>query len=204
MNFANQTINEFVDNVASGEETAVGGGSVAAISGAIGAALEQMVCNLTMGKEGYEDTEEKMEDIHSNLNDIRGRLLELADEDSAAFKEILAAYQTPEDEGREEAIEDATKLATNVPMETAEMCLEVIKYAVEVTESGNENAVTDAGTGAYVAYSGLNSALYNVEINLGTIDDQAFVEDASKRADELKQAGQKALDQVADNVESAI
>lgn len=204
MNFANQTLKEFVDNIASGEETAVGGGSVAAISGAIGAALEQMVCNLTIGKEGYEDAEETLEEIHSDLNENRDRLFELANEDSAAFKEILSAYQMSDGEGRTEAIEDATKHATNVPMETAEMCLEVIKYAVTVTEMGNENAITDAGTGAYVAYAGLNAALYNVEINLGTLDDEAFVEDASNQADELKEEGKKALNQVADNVESAI
>lgn len=203
MSFADQTVNEFIENVASGAATP-GGGSVAAVAGAAGAALGEMVCNNTVTKDEYADVADDLEAIGSELTTHRTRLLELADEDSAAFDEVMAAFKTPEDEGRDEAIEDASKLATEVPLETAEECLAVVEHAVEVTEKGNVNSVTDGGVGGLLAHAALQSALYNVEINLSSIDDEEFVQATMSRAEEIATAAEGAIADVVENVEAQL
>jgi formiminotetrahydrofolate cyclodeaminase len=201
MTFADQTVREFIEDVASGTATP-GGGSVAAIAGAAGAALCEMVCNLTIGKDDYADVEDELSEIESELSTHRERLLELADEDSAAFDEVMAAFKTPAEEGRAEAIEEASKLATEVPLETAENCLAVVEGAVTVTEKGSESSVTDGGTAGLLAHAALQAALYNVEINLASIDDESYVEDIASRAEEIEADAAAALEQVTQNVET--
>ena len=203
MSFAEQTVAEFIENVASGTATP-GGGSVAAVVGAAGAGLGEMVCNLTVDKDDYADVADELAERQSELAEHRSRLLELADEDSAAFEEVMAAFKTPEDEGRAEAIEDASKLATEVPLEIAEESLAVLESAVTVTEKGNENAVTDGGVGGLLAHAALRAAVYNVEINLGSIDDDSFVDETASRVEEIEAAADEALDQVVDNVEAVV
>jgi formiminotetrahydrofolate cyclodeaminase len=203
MTYADRTLAEFVDAIAAGDPTP-GGGSAAAVVGATGASLVEMVCNLTVGREAYADVEAELEDVRASMQETRGRLFELADEDSAAFETLMAAYRTSEAEGRAEAIQDATKHATEVPLETAEACLAVIEHAVPVARKGNENAVTDGGTGALLAHAALQAALYNVEINLGTIDDEEFVDETAARADEIEERAAEALDTVTETVDGKV
>ncbi|MEF8756885.1 MAG: cyclodeaminase/cyclohydrolase family protein [Halobacteriales archaeon] len=201
MSFADMTVREFVEEL-SGDSATPGGGSAAAVAGAMGAALGEMVCNLTIGKEDFEDVEADMEAAREALEDSRERLFELADEDAEAFDELMAAYRTPEDEGKAEAIEEASKTAAEVPVETAEECLIVIEEAVDVAAKGNPNAVTDAGTAALLAHAALESALYNVEINLGSIDDEAFREAMREETDRLVEEADAALAEVQDAVDA--
>ena len=203
MRFADTSIEDFLSEVAGGTATP-GGGAVAAITGATGAALGEMVCTLTVDKEGYEDVAGEMAEIGSELASLRTKLLALADEDAAAFDSLMAAYKTPESEGRSAAIEEASKQATTVPLETAEACLLVLEHATTVTELGNENAVTDGGTGALLTHAALQAALYNVQINLATIDDESFVAETGDRAEAIEEAADDALDTVRENVESVM
>lgn len=202
MTFADQPVNEFVSNIAAGRPTP-GGGSTAAVAGATGAALVEMVCNLTIGQDGYEEVEDDLEDIREELQSHQERLLELADEDSEAFEAVMEAYQQSGD-NRDTAIEAASKQATEVPLETAEMCLAIIEYAVEVTEIGNQNALTDGGTGGLLAHAALKAALYNVAINLGSIEDDDFVSEKAERVDEIEAQGEEALSTVTENVDSGL
>ncbi|MFW5903367.1 MAG: cyclodeaminase/cyclohydrolase family protein [Halolamina sp.] len=195
MSYADMTVREFVEELSTDSATP-GGGSAAAIAGAMGAALGEMVCNLTIDKEGFEDVEDEMEAARDALEGRRERLLELADEDSAAFDELMAAFRTPEDEGKAEAIEAASKTAAEVPMETAQECLGVIEESIDVAAAGNPNAVTDAGTAALLAHAALESALYNVEINLGSIDDGTFRAEMQEKTDRLVEDADDALAEV--------
>lgn len=203
MTFAQQRIADFAADVAAGDPTP-GGGSAAAVVGAVGAALGEMVCRLTVGKEGYEEVEDELASIGSDLAGLRERLLDLADEDSAAFGAVMEAFGTPEDADRSAAVQAASKRATEVPLETAEACLDVMNAAVTVTALGNENAITDGGTGAYLAFAALRAALYNVAVNLASIEDEAFVTEVSTRADDLEAAAEGALERVEANVDAAI
>lgn len=201
MSYADMTVREFVEELSTDSATP-GGGSAAAIAGAMGAALGEMVCNLTIGKEDFEEVEDDMEAAWETLEGHRERLLDLADEDSEAFDELMAAYRTPEDEGKAEAIEAASKTAAEVPMETAQECLGVIEESIDVAAAGNPNAVTDAGTAALLAHAALESALYNVEINLGSIDDEAFCVEMQEKTDQLIEDADAALAEAQDAVDA--
>lgn len=203
MTFADRSIAEFLEAVAEGSATP-GGGAVAAVAGAAGAALEEMVCNLTIGTEGYEAAEADLTAVRDDLAARRSRLLELADEDAAAFEDLLAAYRSDADQGRDEAIQEATKRATEVPLETAEACLDVLDHAVTVTTAGNENAISDGGTGALLAHAAAQAALYNVRVNLASIEDEAFVTETTDRADEIEEHAEALLATVLERVDETV
>jgi len=172
---------DFVDELAAATPTP-GGGSAAAYSGAMAAGLVSMVARLTIGKKGYEDQETKMAHILEESETLRAELRAAVDRDSEAFDQVMAAYKLPKsDPDRQRAIQDATLGATLVPMEVAEKSLRVMGLAMEAARSGNLNAISDAGSAVNLAFSSLNSAAYNVRINLSGLDDK-------KRAVRMKQA----------------
>ena len=184
MSFADASLQQFIDDLASGSPTP-GGGSAAAVSGAMAASLAEMVCHLTIGKERYADVDAEMRGVRDRLADTRAALLELADDDAAAFDEVMAAFKMPKGDERSQAIQEASKHAAEVPLETAEHCMDVLEQAVIVSRKGNQNSITDAGTAALVAHAALNAALYNVRINLGGITDEAFCREMTTRVEQL-------------------
>lgn len=197
---ADQTIGEFVDRVAS-DSVPPGGGAATAVCGAIGASLCEMVCHLTIGKDDYADVEEAMAGARDELSEHRERLLELADEDSAAIRDLFDAYGQPAGEDRAEAIQRATKRSTEVPMETAEACLYVLEHLRMVTLEGNRNALADAGIGAYLTRSALRASTFTVRSNLDTIEDAEFVGRMEGRADEVERAAAEAFERIEANVD---
>lgn len=177
---SDKTLRTFLDELAS-SAPAPGGGSAAAVSGALGAALVSMVCNLTLGKKKYEDVQTDIAEILEHSEELRHRLLDLMEDDVKAYTHVSAAYKMPrgtetEKQTRAEAIESALKEATLVPLRVAEACVEVLDLCTPVAEKGNVNAVSDAGVGALAAEAGLRSAALNALINLNMIQDQAFVQ----------------------------
>ena len=184
MSFAEQTLEQFIENLASGSPTP-GGGSAAAVSGAIAASLAEMVCNLTIGKDRYAAVDAEMRGVRDMLADTRAALIELADDDAEAFDEVMVAFKMPKGEKRSRAIQEASKHAAEIPLETAKHCLDVLEQAVIVARKGNQNSITDAGTAALVAHAALNAALYNVRINLGGISDEAFCSEMTARVEQF-------------------
>lgn len=175
----NQTIQTFLDELASSASTP-GGGGAAALAGAMGAALVSMVCNLTIGKEKFADVEAPMKDIRDRVEKLRTQLTQMMAEDVAAFNTVMAAYRLPKNTDEEKAartaaIQDASKKATMVPLAAARASAEVIDLCRPVAEMGNPNVVSDAGVAVLCAQAGLKSAALNVLINLGAIKDEAFV-----------------------------
>jgi glutamate formiminotransferase / formiminotetrahydrofolate cyclodeaminase len=182
-------LEHFMDKVASAEPTP-GGGSTSCLSGAIGAALGAMVCRLTTGKKGYEEVQSLMLDKLERFDGLRKELTNLIDEDAAAYQRVMDAFKLPkvteeEKAGRSKAIQDATKLAAEVPMRTATLCKEVIDHLIAVGPKCNKNAASDAAVGLYSALSGLQGARLNVEINLASIKDERYREHAKNRLDVL-------------------
>jgi len=139
-----------------------------------------MVCALTAGKKGYEEYAEECAASQAQIGETAKRLKDLVDEDTAAFNELMAAFKMPKktDEqkaARKEAIQRATKQATNTPLEVAELCRETLRRAPRLAEIGNKNAISDVGVGALLLTNAVNGALLNVAINLPGIKDEAFV-----------------------------
>jgi glutamate formiminotransferase/formiminotetrahydrofolate cyclodeaminase len=176
----------FPDLVAAGTPTP-GGGSVAAQSGVMAAALGQMVCNLTIGKPKFADREARAKAIRDGLEQLGGRLRELIAEDSASFEAVMRAFRLPketDDQKRERAaqIQTATLGAASVPMETAERAFAVLQHLSELAEIGNPNALSDVGVGAQLAQASIKGAAYNVRANLGSLADR---DDAARLGEQV-------------------
>ncbi|MGA1848270.1 MAG: glutamate formimidoyltransferase [Thermoplasmatota archaeon] len=175
---ASKELDGFLKELAS-NSPAPGGGSVAALSGSLGAALLEMVCNLTVGKKKYEDVWDQMASLSREIGTIRKRLLELVDEDTDAFNDVMAAFRMPKETDEERslrsaAIQEGYKKAIATPMDTARSCMKILELGVKVAESGNVNSISDAGVGADMAAAGLQGAIMNIRINLGSIKDEDY------------------------------
>jgi formiminotetrahydrofolate cyclodeaminase len=189
MSFSEKSLQTFLDQVASAEP-APGGGSVAALSGALGASLVAMVCRLTIGKKGYEMVSAEMESILPRAEQLQRDLRDLMQADTDAYARVMDAYQLPkqtdaEKTARTRAIQDALKHASDVPLRVAELCVQVLELARPVAEKGNKNAASDGGVGALMAEAGLRGAALNVSINLGAITDELFVRRHRERVQKL-------------------
>jgi len=188
----NKNIVDFVATTASNEPVP-GGGSIAALAGALAAALAEMVANLTIGKKKYIEVDSEMKGIVEALEVKRQELVELIDKDASSFDEVMKAFKLPketdEDKAiRTKAIQDGTKYATSVPLQTAKISYSIMEYSKIVVEKGNKNAVTDGAVSAMMARTAVLSALMNVKINLGSIKDEKFVADITKEVVELEKA----------------
>lgn len=188
------TVQPYLDELAAGT-AAPGGGSAAAATGAMGAALVCMVCNLTIGRRKFADIDVQMRTILGRAEVLRAELTQLISDDPAAYSAIMDAYRLPKETNaekaeRSQAIQASTKQATLTPLATARACAEVLELCRSVAELGNPNAVSDAGAGAACAEAGLKAAALNVLINLPSIKDAEFVADCRSRLDQilLKQA----------------
>ena len=153
-----------------------GGGSAAAYSGAMGAALVAMVARLTLGKKKYAEVQEQMLSILDEAEVLRKKLTNAVDEDSTAFDRVMSAFRLPKENedqiaARMETIRKATLQAAIVPLESARMSVRVMELACQVMQIGNPNAITDASTGAALAQAALTGSGYNVRINVLDLDE---------------------------------
>lgn len=190
-------VSNFLNELASNSPTP-GGGSVAALAGALGAALISMVGNLTVGKKKYEDVEEEIKRILSSSEKLRYELSQLIEEDVKVFNNFMSTYKMPketEDEKkiRAEKIQESLIEAAKVPLKVAHKCLDILSLSKEVAEKGNMNVVSDAGVAALLAEAALESAILNVKINLKMIKDEKTKEELFSSIQELllKEKGQK-------------
>lgn len=176
-----KTVTEFVNELASNAPMP-GGGGAAALSGALGAALGLMVCNLTEGKEQFGHCQAEVAEIKQQGLRLKNELTHYVDEDGKSFLKVMKAYKLPkstaeEQESRNEAIQEAIKNAARVSLQVANLCLEVMGFASRILLSGNPNAASEAVASGVVAYGGLQAAICTVNINLSAIKDQGSVKD---------------------------
>ncbi|WP_418535045.1 glutamate formimidoyltransferase [Odoribacter laneus] len=175
-----RTLTDFADETAS-ESPAPGGGSISAYMGALGAALGTMVANLSSHKRGWDERWEEFSDWAEKGKAFQIQLMKLVDEDTNAFNKIMDAFSLPkktEEEKaiRKQAVQEATRFATEVPFKTMQLCYECMSVAKAMAEIGNPNSVTDAGVGALAARAGVVGAFLNVKINASGLDDKAYAE----------------------------
>jgi glutamate formiminotransferase / formiminotetrahydrofolate cyclodeaminase len=180
----------FVDEV-SMDSPAPGGGSVAALCGALSAALSSMVANLTYGKKGYEGSGEDMKRVAARAQVLKEDLLRAVDLDTRAFNKVMEAYRLPkgtdeQNRDRDRAVEAASVEATLVPLGVLRACVELLGLAETVAREGNRNSVSDAGVAGLAARAAGEGAYYNVRINLPNIKDEAFKVRTLDEAESLK------------------
>lgn len=175
---------EFIEVLAS-KEPVPGGGGAAALMGAVGMALGNMVGNLTVGKEKYKDAEKEVYEIMEKARNLQDHLLKLVDEDAEVFKDVAAAYKMPKEteeqkKQKEEAMQKALKKACSVPLDIMKSASEAIKLQRRLADIGSKLAISDVGVGTYCLKAALLSGRLNVLINLNGITDKDFVKKTSE------------------------
>ena len=187
--FLDKSLVQFLDELAS-DAPVPGGGSTAALTGALAAALVSMVGHLTVGKKRYADVEAEVKDLLGRSEALRHQLSQLLEADTQVYSTLSKAYKLPRgnDEqkaARTAAIQAALKEAEAVPMQIAEACVEVLDLCTPMAEKGNRLVVSDAGVAALLAEAGLRSAALNVLINLAYIKDEGFARGERAKLDRL-------------------
>ena len=185
MKLVEQRVIDFVAATASKAPTP-GGGAIAALTAATGAALAEMVANLTFGKKGYEAVQPEMEELQAKAEAIRKRMLELSQADADVFNIFMNALGLPKNTDEEKAartaaIQQAYKDAAMVPFEIGELANQIFDLAELASRKGNQNLITDGIIAAINARAAVKSAFLNVRINLSGIKDESFVAELSSK-----------------------
>lgn len=196
-----RSLTDFLDVLAS-DAPAPGGGSVAALNGALAAGLVEMVCRLSVNRPELEARQTTLAGLSEHLILQRRELLGLVDEDTDAFSAVMRAFKLPKDteeakKARSAAIQEGYKEAVAVPLRTARLCAAVAAHGAETAEGFNPNTASDLGTALECAAAGLHGAAMNVRINLPSIKDEAYVQDVSRELEALERVLEEARARVA-------
>ena len=198
--FSKSSLDRFLADVASDAPTP-GGGTAAAVAGALGAALAEMVAALTLSKERFAPAHAAMRSISQAARKSRAEFLSLAREDAQAYEAVVAARRLPKENeeqktSRQHAIDAANRRATEVPMRTARLAASLLSALPELVEKGNPNALSDAGSAAILLESAVEGALLNVGINLPGVADAEFVGQMQKETATLQGDSQRLRAQI--------
>jgi formiminotetrahydrofolate cyclodeaminase len=192
-------IRQWLEALASDEPTP-GGGSFAGLSAAAGASLIAMVARLTVGRKAYEDQESRMRELASRADDARSTFLDLADRDAAAFEAVMRAFRLPKNDeteraARAEAIQAGFQAAATIPMDVAELAVELMPLAREAIARGNPNAASDGYSAAVALHGAVLCAVANVRINAASLKDNATRGALLDRAERLRERAADQLDE---------
>jgi formiminotetrahydrofolate cyclodeaminase len=195
MSLYEKTLNEFLAEASSSSPTP-GGGSVSAVVGTHAAAMVCMVANLTIGKKKYLEVEDQAKEILAGAEKALQDLKDLTPKDMEAFEKVMTAWrlqaETKEEKAaKEAAMAQATRYATQIPLEIATVCLEVVRLANSLAPIGNKTAISDVGVGALVAEAALKSALLSVDINLPALPESEFKSEVLEKKKTLIAEGGK-------------
>ncbi len=195
-----QLIGEWTDTLAS-RAPVPGGGGASALGGALGAALGQMVANLTVGKKRYADVEEEMQQSLAVLGRLQTELLDLADQDAQVFAPLAAAYSmptdTPEQKARKEQVMEERLLAASlVPLAMMEKAAQVLEILEQLEAKGSRMAISDVGVAVQFARTALTGAVMNVYINTKSMKNREKAGELNRKADRLLEEGIQKADTV--------
>ena len=201
-------LREFCNETLS-DSPAPGGGSVAALMGALGASLGGMVANLSAGKRGWDDKLEYFSDWAVKAQKLKDEMLFLVDEDTNAFNKVMDAFGLPkgsdeEKKSRAAEIEAATKYAAQIPLKVMETASKSYELLAEMAEKGNPDSVSDVGVGAGATRACIDGAALNVRINLGQLKDEKFKSELSKQAEKFRADSETRFKEISRAVESKI
>ena len=202
------SIRGFVAEMASGEPTP-GGGSAAALAGALGASLCAMVARLTEGREKYRDAWAKMSALCTRADDSAAKLLELMVLDSRAYESVMAAMKMPKGTDREKserasAIQTALAEAALTPLKTLHAAARICVLVEEVLQHGNPNCLTDAGTAVWLTRAAAEGAYYNVRINLGGLKDEELKQRLARESQQAVDLVRKITERLAEEVSARL
>jgi len=199
---------EFVDLLAS-DAPAPGGGSAAALEGALGAALTAMVCGLTVGKKKYAEFQELAEEAQKKATDLKARFVDVMDRDTEAFNVVSAAFGMPkatdeEKAARSAAIQKGLEGCTKTPFEMMELAAETLELTASILGKSNDSAASDLGVSALSLRSAIQGAWLNVLINIGSLKNKELAEDYRAKGEALLAKALPLADQIYDTVVKAM
>jgi glutamate formiminotransferase/formiminotetrahydrofolate cyclodeaminase len=202
------SLREFCNETLS-DSPAPGGGSVAALMGALGASLGGMVANLSAGKRGWDDKLEYFSDWAAKAQQLKDELLSLVDEDTAAFNKVMDAFALPKESTEEKAlrsraIQEATKHAAEVPLKLMETASKSYELLSEMADKGNPASISDVGVGALATRACIEGAALNVRINLGQLKDEKFKTALAGKVQEISERSDTQFTKVSEIVESKL
>ena len=195
--YSQMALADLLDGFASNEPVP-GGGSASALAGAVGASLLMMVAGMSKTKSGTPEEVTDLAAASARLRPLRDRLAALVDRDSDAYAAVAKAFKLPkntdeEKAARKNAVQVATRQATEVPLETMRACRDALRHSVIVARNGNRNATSDVGVAVRLLLAATAGAGLNVDINLSGLSDTAYVERARwERTDLERSAGEEA------------
>lgn len=189
MKLAELQVAAFADVLAS-DAPAPGGGSAAALEGALGAALTAMVCSLTIGKKKYAEHEALVTEVKAKASDLKARFVDVMDRDTEAFNVVSAAFAMPKETDEEKAARSAAIQAglagcTKTPFEMMELASEALDLTASVLGKSNASAASDLGVSALSLRAAIQGAWLNVLINIGSLKDKELAEDYRKKGEAL-------------------
>ena len=201
-------VREFCNETLS-DSPAPGGGSVAALMGALGVSLGGMVANLSAGKRGWDEKLEYFSDWAVKAQQLKDELLSLVDEDTNAFNKVMDAFALPKTSSEEKteraaAIEDATKQAAEVPLKVMETAARSYELLSEMADKGNTASISDVGVGALATRACIEGAAMNVRINLGQLKDEKFKIHLQERVQKVRADSQAQFKKINEVVESKL
>jgi glutamate formiminotransferase/formiminotetrahydrofolate cyclodeaminase len=196
----------FVDEV-SRDTPAPGGGSIAALAGALGSALASMVVNLSVGKGEYDSRYKDLCQLADKAQSLKDELVHAIDADTDAFNEVIAGLRMAKDTAeqvalRSQVIRAGYKSAAEVPLNTAKLCRQVLDICQAAADIGNQAVMSDAGVGALMAYAGVQGAIHNVRINLPNTKDEHFIAEMNAQLGDLLSESKRVCDSIQLQVES--
>ena len=199
---------EFVDLLAS-DAPAPGGGSAAALEGALGAALTAMVCGLTVGKKKYAEFEELAQSAQAKALDLKARFVDVMDRDTEAFNVVSAAFGMPkatdeEKAARSAAIQEGLKGCTKTPFEMMELAVETLELTASILGKSNDSAASDLGVSALSLRAAIQGAWLNVLINIGSLKNKELAEDYRVKGEALLAKALPLADQIYETVVKAM
>jgi glutamate formiminotransferase / formiminotetrahydrofolate cyclodeaminase len=205
---AKMNLREFCNETLS-DSPAPGGGSVAALMGALGASLGGMVANLSAGKRGWDDKLEYFSDWAVKAQQLKDELLSLVDEDTAAFNKVMDVFALPKESAEEKAvrsraIEEATKYAAQVPLKVMETASKSYELLAEMAGKGNPASISDVGVGALATRACIEGAALNVRINLGQLKDEKFKTALANKLEEISEGSDTQFKKVSELVDSKL
>jgi len=198
--YLNRPLREFLSDTSSRSPTP-GGGSVSALTGALGASLLCMVANFTLGKKKYREVEGEVREILKEAEKLKDKLTTMIQQDIEAYQRLSQAMRASRDnslvkEGRARILEDSLEEASEVPLRVAQLSYQLIKLGERLLSKGNPNLITDTGIGVLLGEAALQSAALNVEINLISVKDEEFREDKRMALSTLLSEGKRVREEV--------
>ena len=202
------TLNDYLESISSKAPTP-GGGNVSAFSGVLAASLSIMVCNLTIGKKKYVDVESEMMEIKKDLENLKSRFSELADEDNKAFDKVMEAFKLPKETDEEKLeraakIDEATLGAAEVPSEVVNVCKQILPNIKTIVIKGNQNSLSDAGVAASLVNTAAEGAFLNVLINCTSLSNRTLGNEFLKRTEIIYEEVKKSCAEIIELVNNKL